>query len=145
MGKISKNVGLDIRYTTIDAQEVDSKSWEEIQLVINNFPKVFIGFPRGLSLDKVRECIIEWQLGTKPIIVKQYSHCNQYKNENERLEELSNIDKIAICCSGYLSTQKNVFLTFFFQCVDYRELRKVIIKNRYPIPWEDKLLMNYVS
>jgi hypothetical protein len=110
---------------------------------IDKHIKVFGPIPPGAPPDRGFEHIIELEEGAKPVITTPYRHPKKYKDEIEKpIKELLDMGHIRPSCSPFASSvvlvkKKDGTMRM---CIDYRELNKKTIKNRYPIPRIDELL-----
>ena len=87
--------------------------------------------------------IIKLEEGTQAVITTPYRYRKRYKDEIEStIKELLKLGYIKPSSSPFASSvvlvkKKDGTLRM---CIDYRELNKKTIKNRYPIPRIDELL-----
>jgi hypothetical protein len=118
------------------------KNLEDIPVVCE-YPDVFSSNYSGLPPQREVEFGIECVLGTNPISKAPYRMASsELKELKEQLQEL--LDK------GFIRPSISPWgaLVLFVKkkdgsmrmCIDYRELNKVTIKNRYPLPRIDDLL-----
>ena len=110
--------------------------------VVCQFPDVFPKELPGLPLDWVIEFEIELLPGTAPISKARYQTAPaELKELKQQLQEL--LDKKFICPSYSTWGASVLFIKkkdgSMRMCIDYRELNKVTIKNRYPLPRIDGL------
>nr|GEY25701.1 hypothetical protein [Tanacetum cinerariifolium] len=111
-------------------------------LVICYFPEVFPDDPPGLPPPRQVEFKIELIPGAAPVARAPYRLApSELKELSDQLKELS--EKGFICLS---SSPWGALILFvkkkdgsFCMCIDYRELNKLIVKNRYPLPRIDDL------
>jgi hypothetical protein len=109
------------------------------------FPHVFRSsqsqgdhFPRYPNLNT-----IELEEGAKPTITTPYRHPKSFKDEIEKtIKKLLDMGHIRLSSSPFASSvvlvkKKDGTMRM---CIDYRDLNKKTIKNRYPIPKIDELL-----
>ena len=118
-----------------DARETELKL-EDI-LVVKEFPDVFPEELPGLPLDREIEFAIELIPGTGPISKAPYRMAPaELKELKEQLQEL--LDKGFIRPSVSPWGAPVLFVKkkdgSFRLCIDYRELNKVTIRNKYPLP-----------
>jgi hypothetical protein len=118
------------------------KNLEDIPVVCE-YLDVFSSDYSGLPPQREVEFGIECVSGTNPISKAPYKMASlELKELKEQLQEL--LDKgfirpsISPWGSPMLFVKKNDSL--MRMCIDYRELNKVTIKNRYPLPKIDDLL-----
>jgi len=103
---------------------------------------VFGSIPPGVPLDRGFEHIIELEAGAKPIITTPYRHPKKYKDEIKAIKELLDMGHIRPSSSPFSSSvvlvkKKDGMMRM---CIDFQDLNKNTIKNRYPIPRIDELL-----
>nr|GEY22578.1 putative reverse transcriptase domain-containing protein [Tanacetum cinerariifolium] len=110
--------------------------------VICNFPEVFPDDLPGLPPPRQVEFKIELIPGTAPVARAPYRLApSEPKELLDQLKELS--EKGFICPSSSPWGAPVLFVKkkdrSFHMCIDYRELNKLTIKNRYPLPRIDDL------
>jgi hypothetical protein len=106
--------------------------------------QVFGSIPPGIQPDRGFENTIELDEGGKPMITLPYHHPRRFKNDIEKeIKELLVMGHIRPSSSPFASS-----VVLFFKkdgtmrmCIDYRALNKKTIKNRYPIPHIDELMI----
>ena len=118
------------------------KKLEEIPAVCE-YPDVFLTNYSGLSPQRKVEFGIECVPGTNPISKTPYRMASsELKELKEQLQDL--LDKGFIRPSISPWGASVLFVKkkdgSMRMCIDYRELNKVLIKNRYPLPRIDDLL-----
>ena len=105
--------------------------------------RVFEDLPHGRPLDHGIEHRIELEAGTLPIKIHPYKHPKRVKDEIEKaIKELLELGLIRPSSSPFASSvvlvkKKDGTLRM---CIDYRDLNKKTIKNKYPIPRIDELM-----
>jgi hypothetical protein len=115
----------------------------EIQRIIDRHSKVFEPIPPGAPPDRGFEHIIELEEGAKPVITTPYRNPKKYKDEIDKaIKELLDKGHIRPSSSPFASSvvlvkKKDGTMRM---CIDYRDLNKKTIKNKYPIPRIDELL-----
>ncbi|GKA35955.1 hypothetical protein Tco_0722446 [Tanacetum coccineum] len=121
--------------------KVDELKLEDI-LVVRNYPGVFLKDLSGLP----PSCEVEFRIDLIPeamLVAK-----SPYRLAPMELQELSNQlkelqDKGFIRCSSLPWEAPMLFVKkkdgSFRMCIDYQELNKLTIKNRYPLPMIDDL------
>jgi hypothetical protein len=115
----------------------------EIKEIIDKHNKVFGPIPLGVSLERGFEHIIELEAGEKSVITTLYIHPKKYKEEIEKeMKELLDMGHIRLSSNPFASAvvlvkKKDGTMRM---CIDFQELNKKTIKNRYPIPRIDELL-----
>ncbi|GJW86837.1 hypothetical protein Tco_0162177 [Tanacetum coccineum] len=128
--------------TTNEVEDKSEKKRLEDVPIVRNFPKVF---PEGLpGLPPTRQ--VEFQIdlipGVAPVARAPYRLApSEMKELSEQLKELS--DKGFIRPSSSPWGAPVLFVKkkdgSFRMCIDYRELNKLTVKNRYPLPRIDDL------
>ncbi|GJR62450.1 putative reverse transcriptase domain-containing protein [Tanacetum coccineum] len=129
----------------ISAKKEEAKS-EEKQIkdvpIIRDFPEVFPKELPGLPPARPVEYQIDFILGAAPVARALYRLApSEMKELSEQLQELS--DKGFIRPSSSPWGAPVLFVKkkdgSFRMCIDYRELNKLTVKNRYPLPRIDDL------
>jgi len=105
--------------------------------VVQEFPKVFPDDITDLPLEREMEFTIDLVLGTSPISIMPYrmsaSELGELKKQLQELLEKQFIRlSVSLWGAPVLLVKKKDDNTRL--CVDYRQLNKVTIKNRYPLP-----------
>ncbi|GJY59633.1 putative reverse transcriptase domain-containing protein [Tanacetum coccineum] len=121
--------------------EIPEKRIKDVP-VVRDFSKVFPKDLLGLPLTRQVEFHIELIPGAAPIARAPYHRAPaEMKELAEQLKELS--DKGFIRPSSSLWGAPILFVKkkdgSFWMCIDYRELNKLTVKNRYPLPRIDDL------
>ncbi|GKF26487.1 hypothetical protein Tco_0082381, partial [Tanacetum coccineum] len=119
----------------------DEKRLEDI-LVVREFPEVFPEDLHGLPPVRQVEFQIDLILGTTPVARAPYRLAlSEMQELSNQLQELSDRGFIRPSTSPWgapvLFVKKKD--GSFRMCIDYRELNKLTIKNRYPLPRIDDL------
>ncbi|GKB73539.1 putative reverse transcriptase domain-containing protein, partial [Tanacetum coccineum] len=137
--------GFPIFLAHVTAKEVEDKSekkrLEDVPLV-QDFPEVFPEDLPGLPLTRQVEFQIDLVPGAAPVARAPYRLApSEMKELSEQLKELS--DKGFIRPSSSPWGAPVLFVKkkdrSFRMCIDYRELNKLTVKNRYPLPRIDDL------
>ncbi|GJY87168.1 putative reverse transcriptase domain-containing protein [Tanacetum coccineum] len=137
--------GFPIFLAHVTAKEVEDKS-EKKRLedvpIVRDFPEVFPEDLSGLPLTRQVEFQIDLVPGAAPVARAPYRLApSEMKELSEQLKELS--DKGFIRPSSSPWGAPVLFVKkkdgSFRMCIDYRELNKLIVKNRYPLPRIDDL------
>nr|GEZ67744.1 putative reverse transcriptase domain-containing protein [Tanacetum cinerariifolium] len=137
--------GFPIFLAHITTKEVEDKS-EKKQLedvpIVRNFPEVFPEDLSGVPLTQPVEFQIDLVLGAAPVARAPYRLAPfEMKELAKQLKELS--DKGFIRPSSSPWGAPVLFVKkkdgSFQMCIDYRELNKLTVKNRYPLPRIDDL------
>ena len=110
--------------------------------VVNEFPEVFPEDLPGLPPERQVEFQIELVPGAAPVAKAPFRLASyELKELSEQLKELS--DKGFIRPSSSPWGDPVLFIKkkdgSFRMCIDYRELNKLTVKNRYPLPRIDDL------
>ncbi|GJT97275.1 putative reverse transcriptase domain-containing protein [Tanacetum coccineum] len=110
--------------------------------VIRDFPEVFLGDLAGLSPPRQVEFQIDLVPGAAPVARAPYHLApSEMKELSVKLQEL--LEKGFILLSSSPWGAPVLFVKkkdgSFRMCIDYRELNKLTIKNRYPLPRIDDL------
>ncbi|GJS25859.1 reverse transcriptase domain-containing protein [Tanacetum coccineum] len=137
--------GFPIFLAHITTKEVEDKS-EEKRLedvpIVQDFPEVFPEDLPGLPPTRQVEFQIDLVPGAAPVARAPYRLApSEMKELSEQLKELS--DKGFIRPSSSPWGAPVLFVKkkdgSFRMCIDYRELNKLTVKNRYPLPRIDDL------
>ncbi|GJR52461.1 putative reverse transcriptase domain-containing protein [Tanacetum coccineum] len=137
--------GFPIFLAHVTAKEVEDKS-EKKRLedvpIVRDFPEVFPEDLSGLPPTRQVEFQIDLVPGAAPVARAPYRLApSEMKELSEQLKELS--DKGFIRPSSSPWGAPVLFVKkkdgSFWMCIDYRELNKLIMKNRYPLPRIDDL------
>lgn len=114
----------------------------EIQQVLNQYEDLFQE-PKGLPPARLHDHKIPLQPGANPVNIRPYRYTHEQKDEMER--QISKMLQSAIIqpstspyASPVLLVKKKDNSWRF--CVDYRQLNKSTVKDKYPIPIIDDLL-----
>ncbi|GJZ39707.1 putative reverse transcriptase domain-containing protein [Tanacetum coccineum] len=121
--------------------EIPERRIEDVP-VVRDFPKVFPEDLPGLPPTRQVEFHIELIPGAAPVTRAPYRVApSEMKELAEQLKELSDKGFIRPSSSPWgapiLFVKKKDIS--FRMCIDYRELNKLIVKNRYPLPRIDDL------
>jgi len=135
--------GIIARCYSIEGYDKTESVTPELQEVLSHHSKVFKDLPKALPLEREQDHAIELLVGSNPPNVRPYRYPYQQKNEIEQLvKELLEV--------RFIKESKSSFSTpvilvkkkdgSFRMCVDYKELNKITIKDKFPIPVIDELL-----
>ncbi|GKE14916.1 putative reverse transcriptase domain-containing protein [Tanacetum coccineum] len=124
----------------VTTKETEDKSGEkrlEDVPIVRDFPKVFPEELPGLPSTRQVEFQIDLMPGAAPVARAPYRLApSEMKELSEQLQELS--DKGFIRPSSSPWGASVLFVKkkdgSFQMCIDYRELNKLTVKNRYPLP-----------
>ncbi|GJY61541.1 putative reverse transcriptase domain-containing protein [Tanacetum coccineum] len=137
--------GCQVFLAQISAKKEEDKS-EGKQIkdvpIVRDFPNVFLEDLPGLPLARPVEFQIDLIPGAAPVARAPYRLApSEMKELSEQLQELS--DKGFIRPSSSPWGAPVLFVKkkdgSFRMCIDYRELNKLTVKNRYPLPRIDDL------
>ncbi|GJZ36007.1 putative reverse transcriptase domain-containing protein [Tanacetum coccineum] len=129
------------RERTIKEKEPSKKQLQDVP-VIRNFPEVFPDELPGLPPPRQVEFRIELVAGAAPVARAPYRLApSELKELSDQLKELLEKGFIRLSSSPWgapvLFVKKKD--GSFRMCIDYRELNKLTVKNRYPLPRIDDL------
>ncbi|GJZ54713.1 putative reverse transcriptase domain-containing protein [Tanacetum coccineum] len=137
--------GCPVFLAHVSTKEVEDKS-EKKRLedvpIVRDFPEVFPEDLPGLPPTRQVEFQIDLIPGAAPVARAPYRLApSEMKELSEQLKELSDNGFIRPCSSHWGAP---VFFVkkkdgSFWMCIDYRELNKLTVKNRYPLPRIDDL------
>ncbi|GJW50731.1 putative reverse transcriptase domain-containing protein [Tanacetum coccineum] len=137
--------GFPIFLAHVTAKEVEDKS-EKKRLedvpIVRDFPEVFPEDLPGLPPTRQVEFQIDLVPGAAPVARAPYRLVpSEMKELSEQLKELSNKGFIRPSSSPWGASILFVKKKdgSFRMCIDYRELNKLTVKNRYPLPRIDDL------
>ncbi|GJY36530.1 putative reverse transcriptase domain-containing protein [Tanacetum coccineum] len=128
--------------TTNEVEDKSEKKRLEDVPIVRDFPEVFPEDLPGLPLTRQVEFQIDLVPGAAPVARAPYRLApSEMKELSEQLKELS--DKGFIRPSSSPWGAPVLFVKkkdgSFRMCIDYRELNKLTVKNRYPLPRIDDL------
>ncbi|GJR74383.1 putative reverse transcriptase domain-containing protein [Tanacetum coccineum] len=139
------NSGCPIFLAHVTTKKAEDKSKEkrlEDVLIVQDFPEVFPEDLPGIPLTRQVEFQIDLIPGAAPVARAPYRLApSEMKELSNQLKELS--DKGFIRPSSSPWGAPVLFVKkkdgSFWMCIFYRELNKLIVKNRYPLPRIDDL------
>ncbi|GKF50299.1 putative reverse transcriptase domain-containing protein, partial [Tanacetum coccineum] len=137
--------GCQVFLAHITAKKAEDKSEEkrvEDVPIVRDFPEVFLEDLLGIPPSRQVEFQIDLVPGAAPVIQAPYRLApSEMKELSDQLQEL--FDKGFIRPSSSPWGAPVLFVKkkdgSFWMCIDYRELNKLIMKNRYPLPMIDDL------
>ncbi|GJS02344.1 putative reverse transcriptase domain-containing protein [Tanacetum coccineum] len=129
-------------HVTAEVEDKSEKKRLENVPIVQDFPEVFPEDLPGLPLTRQVEFQIDLVPGAAPVARAPYRLApSEMKELSEQLKELS--DKGFIRPSSSPWGAPVLFVKkkdgSFRMCIDYRELNKLTVKNRYPLPRIDDL------
>ncbi|GKF39741.1 hypothetical protein Tco_0119802 [Tanacetum coccineum] len=133
----------DLSFISAKKEEDKSKGKQLKDVsIVRDFPEVFPEDLTGLPPARPVEFHIDLIPGATPVAQASYRLAlSKMKEMSEQLQELS--DKGFIRPSSSPWGAPILFVKkkdgSFRMCIDYRELNKLIVKNRYPLPRIDDL------
>ncbi|GJZ36325.1 putative reverse transcriptase domain-containing protein [Tanacetum coccineum] len=138
-----KGCPLFLAHVTINEVEDKSKKkrFEDVPIV-RDFPEVFPKDLSGLPPTRQVEFQIDLVPGDAPVARAPYQLApSEMKELSEQLKELSDKGFIRPSFSPWGAPVLFVKKKYgsFRMCIDYRELNKLMVKNRYPLPRIDDL------
>ncbi|GJW14204.1 putative reverse transcriptase domain-containing protein [Tanacetum coccineum] len=128
--------------TTKDTEDQSKEKQLEDVPIVRYFPDVFLKDLPGLPLTRQVEFQIDLIPGATPVARAPYRLApSEMKELSEQLKELSDKGFIRPSSSpwGALVLFVKKKDGTFRMCIDYRELNKLTVKNRYPLPRIDDL------
>nr|GEZ31688.1 putative reverse transcriptase domain-containing protein [Tanacetum cinerariifolium] len=139
------SMGCDVFLANVTTKEAKDKSAEkrlEDVPIFRDFPKVFLDDLPGIPPARPVEFQIDLVPGDVPVARAPYRLApSKMKDLAKQLQELSDIGFIRPSSSPWgapvLFVKKKD--GSFRMCIDYRELNKLTVKNRYPLPRIDDL------
>ena len=135
--------GIIVKLCSLDVQTSKSTIPLDLQKVIDNHFKVFEDIPKGLAPDRVHDHTIHLQPGSLPPNIRPYRYPYAQKSEIERLvAEMLEAGIIQPSQSAYSTPVVMVLRKdhAWRTCPYYRELNRMTIKDKFPIPVIDELL-----
>ncbi|GJV66895.1 putative reverse transcriptase domain-containing protein [Tanacetum coccineum] len=128
--------------TTNEVEDKSEKKRLEDVPIVRDFPEVFLEDLLGLPPTRQVEFQIDLVPGAAPVARAPYRLApSEMKELSEQLKEL--FDKGFIRPSSSPWGAPVLFVKkkdgSFWMCIDYRELNKLTVKNRYPLPRIDDL------
>ncbi|GJU96025.1 hypothetical protein Tco_1320781 [Tanacetum coccineum] len=129
--------------TTKETEDKSEKKRLEDVPIVRDFPEVFPEDLSGLPPTRQVEFQIDLMPGAAPVARAPYRLApSEMKELSEQLQELSDKGFIRPSSSpwGALVLFVKKKDKSFRMCIDYRELNKLTVKNRYPLPRIDDLI-----
>jgi hypothetical protein len=135
--------GVITQLFSLDVQTSKPSISLDLQGIIDKHSKVFEDIPKGLPPTQNHDHDIHLIPGSVPPNIRPYRYPYAQKSEIERMvEEMLEAGIIRPSQSSYSAPVVMVFKKdgSWHMCPDYRELNKITIKDKFPIPVIDKLL-----
>ncbi|GJT42097.1 hypothetical protein Tco_0941962 [Tanacetum coccineum] len=141
-GVIAWSERIETMKTKLEIEDKSEKKRLEDVPIVRDFPEVFLEDLPGLPPTRQVEFQIDLVPGAAPVARAPYRLApSEMKELSEQLKELS--DKGFIRPSSSPWGAPVLFVKkkdgSFRMCIDYRELNKLTVKNRYPLPRIDDL------
>jgi hypothetical protein len=145
MTKLLKNghQGIIVQLCSLDVQTYKPSIPQDLQRIIDNHSKVFEDIPKGLAPTQNHDHEIHPIPGSAPPNIRPYRYPYAQKSEIERMVEEMLEDGIIRPIQGsYSAPVVMVFKKYssWRMCPNYRELNKITIKDKFPIPVIDELV-----
>jgi hypothetical protein len=138
-----QNQGIIAKICSLDVQTSKLSIPQDLQRIIDKHSKVFEDIPKGLPPTRNHDHEIHLIPGSVPPNIRPYRYPYAQKSEIERMvEEMLEAGIIRPSQSSYSAPVVMVFKkdSSWRMCPDYRELNKITIKDKFPIPVIDELL-----
>jgi hypothetical protein len=135
--------GVIAQLCSLDVQTSKPSITLYLQRIIDKHSKVFEDIPKGLPPTLNHDHDIHLIHGSVPRNIKTYKYPYAQKSEIERMvEEMLEVGIIRPSQSSYSAPVVMVFKKYasWRMCPNYREINKIIIKYKFPIPVIDELL-----
>ena len=135
--------GVIAQLFSLDVQTFIAPAPSYLRIIINNHSKVFCGMPKGFPPARDHDHAIHLQPGSVPPNIMPYRYPYAYKSEFEHMiQEMLEVDIIQPRQSDFSPLVVMVFKkdSSWHMCRYYRELNKITIKDKFPIPIIDELL-----
>jgi hypothetical protein len=145
MTKLLKNghQGIISKLCSLDVQTSKPSIPQDLQRIIDKNSKVFEDIPKGLPPTGNHDHEIRLIPGSVPPNIRPYRYPYAQKSEIEcMVEEMLEAGIIRPSQSSYSAPVVMVFKkdNSWRMCPDYRELNRITIKDKFPIPMIDELL-----
>jgi hypothetical protein len=135
--------GVIAQLCSLDVQTSKPSIPQDLQRIIDKHSKVFEDIPKGLPPTRNHDHEIHLIPGSVPPNIRPYRYPYTQKSEIERMvEEMLEAVIIRPSQSSYSAPVVMVFKkdSSWRMCPYYRELNKITIKDKFPIPVIDELL-----
>jgi hypothetical protein len=143
MNKLLKHQEVISQLCSLDFQTSKPSIPQDLQRIIDKHSKVFEDTPKGLPPTRNYDHEIHLIHGSVPPNIWPYRYPYAQKSEIEHMvEEMLEASIIRPRQSSYYAPVVMVFKkdSSWRMCPDYRELNKITIKDKFPIPVIDELL-----
>jgi hypothetical protein len=135
--------GIIAQLCSLDVQTSKSSIPQDLQRIIDKHSKVFEDIPKGLPHTRNHDHEIHLIPGSVPPNIRPYRYPYAHKSEIERMvEEMLEAGIIIPRQSSYSALVVMVFKKgrSWCMCLDYREPKKITIKDKFTILVIDELL-----
>jgi hypothetical protein len=135
--------GVIVQLCSLDVQISKPSIPLDLQGIIDKHSKVFKDIPRGLPPTRNHDHAIHLIPGSVPPNIRPYRYPYAQKSEIKRMvEEMLEVGIIRPSQSSYSAPMVMVLKKegSWRMCPYYRELKKITIKDKFPIPIIDELL-----
>jgi hypothetical protein len=135
--------GIISQLCSLDVQTSKPSIPQDLQRIIDKHSKVFEDIPKALPPTQNHDHEIHLIPGSVPPNIRPYRYPYAQKSEIERMvEEMLEVGIIRPSQSSYSAPVVMVFKkdNSWRMCLDYRELNKITIKDKFLIPVIDELL-----
>jgi hypothetical protein len=135
--------GVIAQLCSLDVQTSKPSIPLDLQGIIDKHSKVFEDIPKGIPPTRNHDHDIHLIPGSVPPNINPYRYPYAQKSEIEcMVEEMLEARIIRPSQSSYFAPMVMVFMIdgSWRMCPDYRELNKITIKDKFPIPVIDELL-----
>jgi hypothetical protein len=135
--------GVIAQLCSLDVQTSNPSIPQDLQRIIDKNSKVFEDIPKGLPPTRNHDHEIHLIPESVPPNIRPYRYPYAQKSEIEcMVEEMLEVGIIRPSQSSYSAPVVMVFKkdNSWCMCLDYRELNKITIKDKFPIPVIDELL-----
>jgi hypothetical protein len=137
------NQGIISQLSSLDVKTSKPSIPQDLQRIIDKHSKVFEDIPKGLPPTRNHDHGIHLIPGSVPPNIGPYRYPYAQKSEIECMVE--EMLEEAIIKHSQISYSALVVMVFkkdssWRMCPDYREINKITIKDKFPIPFIDELL-----
>jgi hypothetical protein len=135
--------GLIAQPCLLDVQTFKTSIPLYLQGIIDNNSKLFEYIPKGFPPTRNHDLSIHLIPGSVPPNIRSYKYPYAQKSEIEHMVEQMLVGGIISPSQSSYSTPVIMVLKkngSWLMCPDYRDINKIIIKDKFPIPFIDELL-----